>query len=349
MSSWIIQSVGHLSLIERTLFAGLTSSLITLGLGKPFIRLLQKHQLGQVIRDVGPEAHLSKKNTPTMGGILVILAILFSALLWGNLDNLPLIIGLFVLAGCGFVGWLDDYLKIIRQHHDGLRARYKLLLQGIIALVASLILYLTTTNGFELHIPFMHHVYLTLGPVMIALYWFAIVGSSNAVNLTDGQDGLVSMCIAIACFAFLPFVFVLTNATSAHAHGVIFMPGASEMAVFAAAIAGACIGFLWFNTFPAQVFMGDVGALGIGGALAVIAISLKCELLYGIIGGVFVLEACSVILQVGYFKATKGRRIFRMAPLHHHFELGGLHEAKVTVRFWVLALILCCIALLSLC
>lgn len=348
MLDWIIPPVAHLSLDTRFIAAGVTSFLITLILGKPFIKRLQKKQIGQVIRDVGPQSHLSKKNTPTMGGILIIFAIVISCLAWGNLDNIPLLIGIFVLITCGLVGWLDDHLKIIRKHHEGLRGRWKLLCQGVIALLAGFVLFLVTPNGFDLAIPFVKHTYLFLGPGMIIIYWFAIVGSSNAVNLTDGQDGLVSMLIAIACCVFIPFVLYHSNINIAQTNHMLFMPGSTEMAVFAAAIAGACIAFLWFNAFPAQVFMGDVGALGLGGALAVIAISLKMELLYIIIGGIFVIEALSVMLQVGYFKATKGKRIFRMAPIHHHFELGGTPESKVTMRFWILGAVLGLIALLSL-
>jgi len=337
MFEGIAMSLSSFSLEARSLGAGLTSFALVLLGGRGFIAWMRKKQFGQVIRDLGPKTHYSKKDTPTMGGILLIFSILLGAGLWGNWANVPLLVSFFVLITMGGVGFLDDYLKIMRRNSGGLKSRYKFLSLGLIALLAGLFLHAINPKG-ELLIPYSQ-MCLSWGPWMILIYFLALNGSANAVNLTDGQDGLVSFPVALCALVFLIFVFSHPMGLGIHA--------LSEMAVLSAAVMGACIGFLWFNAYPAELFMGDVGALPLGGVLAVIAISLRLELLYILLGGVFVLEALSVILQVGYFKWTRGKRIFRMAPLHHHFELGGIPEPKVTMRFWILAGVFAVLALID--
>jgi phospho-N-acetylmuramoyl-pentapeptide-transferase len=348
------QSTGALSwlfsLQGRALLAGLMSFVLMLILGRPFIAFLKEKQLGQMIRELGPASHYSKKNTPTMGGILIIFSILISSLFWGDLSNPLLWLGLFVLLTTGVIGGIDDGLKILKKNHGGLKAKPKFLMLSLVAILAGWAVWKLSPLGM-IQVPFLseEHAVFGVGAWIIVFYYFVLTGSANAVNLTDGQDGLVSFVVAVSAAVFVIFacVFALHSGNpmvSKH----VFVPGAGEMAIFGASIIGAVLGFLWFNAYPAEVFMGDVGSLALGGALGLMAMSLKLELLYLLIGFVFVMEALSVILQVGYFKLTHGKRIFRMSPLHHHFELGGIPESKVTLRFWLVALICGLLALLAL-
>ncbi len=349
-----------MSLGARAYSAGFMSFFIMILWGRPFIQFLKNKQLGQMIREVGPASHYSKKNTPTMGGLLILFSILLSCVIWGNLSNPILLMGLFVLLGMGVIGGLDDGLKVFKKNNLGLRAKPKYLMLSVIALVVGGLTWKLSPAGV-LNVPGLSEGSLSLGAWIIVLYYFVLTGSANAVNLTDGQDGLVSFVVAVAASVFLVFAIYFSLHSGSLFHQIsqihlhlseethrMIVPGSEELAVYAAAIIGACVGFLWFNSYPAQVFMGDVGSLALGGALGFMAMALKLELLYLLIGFVFVIEALSVILQVGYFKLTHGKRIFRMSPLHHHFELGGIPESKVTLRFWVLAILCGLLSLLFL-
>jgi phospho-N-acetylmuramoyl-pentapeptide-transferase len=324
-----------LSLISRAFLAALLSFLVVILLGKPFIHFLRQKQLGQMIREVGPASHYSKKNTPTMGGLLILFSVFLTCLVCGNLSNQVLWLALGV----------DDGLKVLKKNSKGLSARFKYLGLSVIAIGASVLIYRLSPEG-SVHIPLVS-VECSIGVWIIVLDYFVLTGSANAVNLTDGQDGLVSFLVAIASVVFVIFALMGSDLWI-YGQGLIGIsndflsqrvPGSDELAVFGMAIAGASLGFLWFNAYPASVFMGDVGSLALGGALGFMAMALKLELLYLVIGFVFVIEALSVIIQVGYFKWTKGKRIFRMSPIHHHFELGGIPESKVTLRFWLVGLI----------
>jgi phospho-N-acetylmuramoyl-pentapeptide-transferase len=334
-----------LSLISRAFLAALLSFLIVLFLGKPFIDCLRQKQLGQMIREVGPASHYSKKNTPTMGGLLILFSVLLTCLVCGNLSNPVLWLGLGVLFFTGLIGALDDGLKVWKKNSRGLSARFKYLGLSVIAIGASLLIYRLSPGG-SVHIPLISQE-CSIGAWIILLDYFVLTGSANAVNLTDGQDGLVSFLVAIASVVFVIFALMGSDLWI-YGQGLIGIstdflsqrvPGSDELAVLGMAIAGASLGFLWFNAYPATVFMGDVGSLALGGTLGFMAIVLKLELLYLVVGFVFVIEALSVILQVSYFKWTKGKRIFRMSPIHHHFELSGIPESKVTLRFWLVGLI----------
>ncbi len=317
-----------IALSTRSLLAGIFSFVFMLICGKAFIQFLQRKQWGQVIRDLGPESHYSKKNTPTMGGILILLSIILSCLIFGDLKNLLLWMGLFVLISMGMIGGIDDGLKILKKNHRGLSARWKYGLLSVVAVFIAFCLYRLSPEG-SVHLPVASRE-ISLGAWIILLNYFVLTGSGNAVNLSDGQDGLVSTLVAIAALVFVIFAWTLPF------HGLL---GSEEIGIFGAAIVGASLGFLWFNAYPASVFMGDVGSLALGGALGFLAMVLRLELLYLLIGFVFVMEALSVILQVGYFKLTKGKRIFKMAPIHHHFELLGIPESKVTMRFCLVGLL----------
>lgn len=333
----------------RSIVALLTALAIAL-IGIPgFIRHLIHFQMGQSVRDDGPKTHLKKAGTPTMGGALILFAITCSVLLWGNLSNHFLWTVLLVTLGFGVVGWLDDYLKVIKKNSKGLSARRKLAGQSLVALAAAVYLYHSATVPIEtsLVIPFFKHITPSLGVWFILWAYLVIVGTSNAVNLTDGLDGLAVMPTVMVAFALAIFAYLSGNHIFAEYLGIPHVPGAGEMAVFCSAVVGAGLGFLWYNTYPAQVFMGDVGALGLGAALGTIAIVVRQELALMIMGGIFVLETLSVVLQVASFKLT-GRRIFKMAPLHHHFELKGWPEPKVIVRFWIISFVLVLISLATL-
>ncbi|MFZ7235284.1 phospho-N-acetylmuramoyl-pentapeptide-transferase [Avibacterium gallinarum] len=333
----------------RAILALLTALLISLWIGPKVIRRLQILKFGQEVRNDGPESHLSKKGTPTMGGIMILFAITVSTLLWANLANPYVWFSLFVLLGYGAVGFVDDYRKITRKNTDGLIARWKYFWLSAIALVAVFGMYAVgkDTDATRLVVPFFKEVMPQLGLFYIVLAYFVIVGTSNAVNLTDGLDGLAIMPTVFVAGAFALIAWATGNVEWSNYLYIPHIKYTSELVVFCTAIVGAGLGFLWFNTYPAQVFMGDVGSLALGGALGVVAVLVRQEFLLVIMGGVFVMETLSVILQVGSYKLRK-QRIFRMAPIHHHFELKGWPEPRVIIRFWIISLMLVLLGLVTL-
>jgi len=334
-------------------FRGILGTLTALGIsllvGPTMIRRLSHHQIGQAIRDDGPQTHLSKAGTPTMGGALIIVAIAVSSLLWSDLSNKYVWVVLSVTLLFGAVGWVDDYRKVVEKDSRGLPARWKYLWQTIFGFGAAVFLFNTaaTPAETELIVPFFKNVSIQLGVMFVLLTYFVIVGTSNAVNLTDGLDGLAILPTVLVGGALGVFAYLTGHIKFAEYLHIPYIAGVGELVVFCGALVGAGLGFLWFNTYPAQVFMGDVGALALGAALGVIAVIVRQELVLFIMGGVFVMETVSVILQVASFKLT-GRRIFRMAPLHHHFELKGWPEPRVIVRFWIITVILVLIGLATL-
>lgn len=331
--------VRYLSL--RGIFGVLTSLGLCLFLGPWFIRKLVSLQIGQSVRNDGPKSHLSKQGTPTMGGALILFAIGVSVFLWSDLSNRYVWAVLFITFSYGAIGWVDDYRKVVEKNSKGLPAKWKYFWQSTAAFAVAIFLYVTAQTPAEtqLFIPFFKDIALDLGLAYLLIVYFVVVGSSNAVNLTDGLDGLAIMPTVMVGAALGIIAYLVGNAKFAAYLHVPYIAGAGELMVFCAALAGAGLGFLWFNTYPAQVFMGDVGALALGGALGVIAIVVRHEIVFFVMSGVFVMETVSVILQVGSFKLT-GRRIFRMAPLHHHFELKGWPEPRVIVRFWIVTVML---------
>ncbi|MBS0359351.1 MAG: phospho-N-acetylmuramoyl-pentapeptide-transferase [Proteobacteria bacterium] len=333
----------------RSILAVLTALVIALVVGPIMIRRLTNLQIGQYVRDDGPQSHLAKQGTPTMGGSLILIAIALSTLLWGDLTNRYIWIVLLVTLGFGIVGLVDDYRKVILKNSKGLAGRSKLFWQSLITLIVIGFLYFTAKSPAEtaLIIPFAKDWLIPLGIFAPVLWFFVIVGTSNAVNLTDGLDGLAIMPTVMVGGALGIFAYLTGHSAYAHYLGIPFIPGVGEITVFCSALVGAGLGFLWFNTYPAQVFMGDVGALALGGALGTVAVLVRQELVLFIMGGVFVAETVSVIMQVASFKLT-GKRIFRMAPIHHHFELKGWPEPKVIVRFWIITVVLVLIGLASL-
>jgi len=362
----------------RAVMAALTALLIGLIAGPAVIRKLAELKIGQPIRGYGVEAHLSKSGTPTMGGVLILLSIAFSTLMWVDLSNRFVWIVLIVTLGFGAIGWVDDWRKVVNKDPEGMRSREKYLWQSLIGLVAALYLvfsisevsnlrvlelfYSWVSSGFDVNLPpkaglllpFFKEISYPLGVLgFVILTYLVIVGSSNAVNLTDGLDGLAIMPVVMVGSALGVFAYVAGSAVYSKYLFFPHIPGAGELLVFCAAIAGAGLAFLWFNTHPAQVFMGDVGALGLGAALGTIAVIVRQEIVLAIMGGIFVAEALSVMLQVTYFKYTKrkygeGRRILKMAPLHHHFEKSGWKETQVVVRFWIITMLLCLVGLSTL-
>jgi len=362
----------------RAVMAAVTALLIGLLAGPLVIRKLTEFKIGQPIRGYGVQAHLSKSGTPTMGGVLVLLAIALSTLLWVDLSNRFVWIVLLVTLGFGAIGWVDDWRKVVRKDPEGMRSGEKYLWQSVIGLLAALYLvfsisevsnlrvlelfYSWVRSGFDvslppqagLLLPFFKEVSYPLGVLgFVILTYLVIVGSSNAVNLTDGLDGLAIMPVVMVGSALGVFAYVVGSAVYSKYLFFPHIPGAGELLIFCAAIAGAGLAFLWFNTHPAQVFMGDVGALGLGAALGTIAVIVRQEIVLAIMGGIFVAEAVSVMLQVSYFKYTKrkygeGRRILKMAPLHHHFEKSGWKETQVVVRFWIITMLLCLLGLSTL-
>jgi len=330
----------------RTFSATITALVISLTLGPWLIRRLRQYKIGQFIREDGPQTHFQKAGTPTMGGMLILIAAFASTLLWADLTNEHTWIVLLSTAGLGLIGFIDDYLKLIKKHSGGLRGKYKLIGQILIAVGIGVYIYFNVDGSFmtTLSIPFFKNLYPNLGLLYIPFVAFVIVGTSNAVNLTDGLDGLAIGPTIIASFSYAGLSYVTGNIVLADYLNITYVRGAGELTIFCGAILGAGLGFLWFNTFPAQVIMGDTGSLSLGGALGTVAILTKHEILLVVIGGVFVMEALSVIIQVLSFKLT-GKRVFRMAPIHHHFELKGWEEPKVIVRFWIIAILL---ALMSL-
>ena len=333
----------------RAILGVLSALLISLLLGPFIIRRLSHYQVGQFVRDDGPKTHLAKAGTPTMGGALILAAITISTLLWADLSNRYIWVVLAVTLTFGAIGWVDDYKKLIKKQSQGLKARHKYLWQSVAGLAAAIFLYNTANVPAELELilPFIKTVALPMGLMFIVLAYFVIVGTSNAVNLTDGLDGLAILPTVMVGGALGIFAYASGNVVFSNYLGMPYIPGVGEVVVICGAIVGAGLGFLWFNTYPAQVFMGDVGALGLGAALGVIAVVTRQEIVLLIMGGVFVMETVSVILQVASYKLT-GRRIFRMAPLHHHFELKGWPEPRVIVRFWIITVILVLIGLASL-
>lgn len=327
----------------RTIYASLTALVLSFIIGPIIIKKLQTMQVGEVIRRDGPETHLKKEGTPTMGGSIILLAVIISVLLWTNFSNIYIWILGFVTLGMGAIGFLDDYRKVILKKPEGLRAVYKFSAQVVVAVAASVIIY--TSEGFDsgLTIPFLKSVNIELGPWYILFAVVVIVGASNAVNLTDGLDGLAIGPITIAAATYMLFAYITGHAKFSGYLNIAYVPHAGELAIFAGAMAGASLGFLWFNTYPAQVFMGDIGALSLGGALGTIAVITKHEILLMLVGGIFVVETLSVIFQVASFK-LRGKRVFAMAPIHHHYELKGWPEPKIIVRFWIIAIILALVA-----
>ncbi len=333
----------------RAILGILTALIISFIVGPVMIRRLTHHQIGQTVRSDGPQSHLSKAGTPTMGGTLLLVAVAVSTLLWANLNNRYVWIVILVTLLFGVIGFYDDYKKLVMNDSRGLSARYKYLWQSIVAAGAAYALFATSALPAEtqLIIPFFKQIVIDMGPWFVVLGYFVIVGTSNAVNLTDGLDGLAIMPTVLVAGALGIFAYASGHAQIANYLLIPHLPGVGEMVIFCGALVGAGLGFLWFNAYPAQVFMGDVGALALGAALGVVAVIVRQELVLLIMGGVFVMETVSVMLQVASFKLT-GRRIFRMAPLHHHFELKGWPEPRVIVRFWIITVILVLVGLASL-
>ncbi|MSQ70421.1 MAG: phospho-N-acetylmuramoyl-pentapeptide-transferase [Betaproteobacteria bacterium] len=369
LAQWLSQEVRTFNVFSyitlRAVLACLTSLAISLVAGPLVIRKLASYKIGQSVRDDGPRSHLTKAGTPTMGGALVLISILVTTLLWADLSNRFIWIVLVVTFGFGAIGWVDDYRKVVHRNPKGLPARAKFLWQSIIGFIAAVYLAFAVSvpanaqildlflgwvaSGFEMNlppkadliVPFFKNMAYPLGVFgFITLTYFVIVGTSNAVNLTDGLDGLAIMPAVMVAGALGIFAYVAGNAVYSKYLILPFIPGAGELTVFCGALAGAGLGFLWFNTYPAEVFMGDVGALALGAALGTVAVIVRQEIVLLIMGGVFVAETLSVMMQVIYFKLSGGKRIFRMAPLHHHYELSGWKESQVVVRFWIISMML---------
>ena len=353
-AQWLAQDVRFFSVFNyitlRTLLAAMTALGISFLVGPAMIRKLTAYKIGQSVRTDGPQTHLIKAGTPTMGGALILTSIAITTLLWGDLHNHYVWVALFTTLGFGVVGWVDDYRKVVHRNPKGLSAKAKMFWQSIIAL--SIAVYLWNTASLpaqtEMIVPFMKLLVFPLGAItFIALAYFVIVGTSNAVNLTDGLDGLAIMPTVMVSGALAIFSYVAGNVVFAKYLGIPYIPGAGELAVFCGGIAGAGLAFLWFNAYPAEVFMGDVGALALGAALGVVAVIVRQELVLFIMGGVFVVETLSVVIQVASFKMT-GKRVFKMAPLHHHYELKGWKETQVVVRFWIITMLLVLLGLATL-
>jgi len=332
----------------RSIFAAITALLICLLFGSRMIQKLRGMQIGQQIREDGPQSHFGKKGTPTMGGLLIIFSVVIATLLWTNLANIYIWLVLLVALGFGLIGFMDDYSKLKGKSSRGLSGKIRLLVEIVIALFVSVVLYLKPEFNSQVTIPFFKTVLPDIGWGYVLLSTFIIVGAANAVNLTDGLDGLAIGPVTICFATYLLFAYFAGNIKVAHYLQIMHVPGAGELAIFCGALVGAGLGFLWFNAYPAEIFMGDVGSLSLGGALGAVAIMTKQEILLAIVGGLFVVETFSVIFQVGYFKMTGGKRILRMAPLHHHFELKGWAEPKVIVRFWIISILLALLAVSTL-
>jgi phospho-N-acetylmuramoyl-pentapeptide-transferase len=349
----------------RTAFAGLTSLGLGLLLGPWLVRRLRAMQIGQYIREEGPESHQAKAGTPTMGGLLILVAIVFATVLWADLRNPYVLLALFSTLAFAAIGFADDYAKVVKRHNQGLTGRSKILYQILTAFGVGIVLMLLNASGIyssELMVPFFKKIHpdLVIRPLLAFHFlWplaflpfliflaLVIVGSSNAVNLTDGLDGLAIGCTVVAAGALTVITYITSHAKFAEYLDIQHIPGVGELTIFCGAMVGASLGFLWYNAHPADVFMGDVGSLSLGGAIGTVAVIIKQEILLFFIGGIFVIEALSVILQVASFQTT-GRRIFRMAPIHHHFELIGWSESKIIVRFWIAALVFALFALTTL-
>lgn len=353
---WIYPLVKYFSALNvfryltfRSAYAAVTALLVAFLFGPAIIERLRKLKFGQSIRADGPETHLAKTGTPTMGGVFIILAVLVAVLLWVDLHNLYAWLCIVALCGFGLIGFLDDWLKIKYRNSDGISAKLKIGLQLLVAAVVVVLLYLNRgPETTKLYIPFFKNPVVDLGLFYIPIGVIYIVGWSNAVNLADGLDGLASGLVIMALISFAILTYLSGRADWSSYLSIPFIRGSGELMVFTLAMIGACVGFLWFNSHPAEVFMGDVGSLSLGGVLGVMSLIVKKEILLLIIGGVFVLEVASVMIQVSWFKISGGKRIFRMAPLHHHFELKGWNETKVVVRFWILGGLFAIIALSTL-
>ncbi len=331
----------------RMLMALFTAMIIYLVFGRPFIRLLSRFQFLQAIRDCGPSTHLEKIGTPTMGGVLIWISVLISSFLWTKFDEPLVYIGLSVIVCFSLIGFLDDYLKVILKNPKGLAGRWKLVLQVGFSLIAAIIVFQFIGLSTTMSVPFFKLFRPDLGNYYIPFFVLVMVGASNAINITDGLDGLVTVPAIVSFFAYAVFAYFVGHAHIAGYLGIEYVTGSGELAIVSCAVIGASIGFLWFNTHPASIFMGDVGSLPLGALLGYIAIITKQEILLVLIGGVFVVEALSVMMQVASFKLT-GKRIFKMAPLHHHFELKGWAEPKVIVRFWIVSIVLALLSLMTL-
>jgi len=331
----------------RTIYAMITALIVCFVLGPWFIRKLEGLQARQVIRTDGPESHLEKQGTPTMGGLIILSAIILPTLLWADLTNAYVWATLFITIGYGLIGFVDDYLKVVKKNTKGLSARQKMFWQVLLAGCVAVFLYLSPGFNELLYVPFFKNFHPDLGILFIPFVALVIVGASNAVNLTDGLDGLAIGPVTINAATYMLFAYIAGHATLSAYLQIPRVVGAGELAVICGAMVGAGLGFLWFNSYPAEVFMGDVGSLSLGGTLGIIAVLTKQEILLVIVGGIFVIEALSVIFQVGSYK-YRGKRIFRMAPIHHHFELKGVAEPKIIVRFWIITIILALVAISTL-
>ncbi len=333
----------------RAILGALTALMISFAIGPVMIRKLTRKKIGQSVRVDGPESHYEKAGTPTMGGALILVAIAVSTLLWGNLENRYVWVALLVTMAHGVIGFIDDYRKVALGNSDGLSARAKYFWQSVVALGAAVFLFLTAKVPAETQfiVPFFKDVMLDMGWFYIVMTYFVIVGSSNAVNLTDGLDGLAIMPTVMIAAALAIFAYLSGHYDFAQYLAIPFLPESGELAVFCAALVGAGLGFLWFNAYPAMVFMGDVGALALGAALGIMAVLVRQEIVLMIMGGVFVVETVSVIIQVVSYK-IRGKRVFLMAPIHHHYELKGWPEPRIIVRFWIITVILVLIGLATL-
>lgn len=354
LTRWLEQLQSLFGLFGYLTFRGILSALTALALslwwGPAVIRRLGQLKGGQPIRKEGPQSHFSKAGTPTMGGALILLTVMASVLLWGDLRNKYVWVVLLVMLTFGAIGWYDDWIKIVRRDPNGLKSRWKYLLQSIFGLAAGIYLYVyaDVPAATTFYVPFFKSIALPLAGIgFIAIAYFWIVGFSNAVNLTDGLDGLAIMPTVLVACALGIFAYASGNAVFSEYLQIPAVPGAGELVIICAAIAGAGLGFLWFNTYPAMVFMGDIGALALGAVLGTIAVIVRQELVLVVMGGIFVIETLSVMIQVGSFKLT-GKRVFRMAPIHHHFELKGWPEPRVIVRFWIISVVLVLVGLATL-
>ncbi len=354
LAEWLGESIRAFNVFSyltlRAVLAALTALLISFFVGPAMIRKLTAYKIGQSVRDDGPQSHLVKRGTPTMGGALILVSVAITTLLWMDLQNRYVWICLLTTLGFGAVGWVDDWRKVVHRNPKGLPARWKFFWQSVIAAlaVATLAWSAKLPQQTELIVPFFKAVAIPLGTIgFVVLGYFVVVGTSNAVNLTDGLDGLAIMPTVMIASALAVFAYVTGNAVFSKYLGFPFIAGAGELTVFCAAIAGAGLAFLWFNAYPAEVFMGDVGALALGAALGMVAIVVRQEIVLLVMGGVFVVETLSVMIQVASFKLT-GKRVFRMAPLHHHYELKGWKENQVVVRFWIITMMLVLVGLSTL-
>ncbi|HET6420413.1 MAG TPA: phospho-N-acetylmuramoyl-pentapeptide-transferase [Geobacteraceae bacterium] len=331
----------------RTIYAVITALVVSFLLGPWVIRKLQAIQVTQVIRTDGPESHLKKQGTPTMGGVLILLATIIPTLLWADLSNRYIWLVLFILIGYGLLGFIDDYKKVVEKNPKGVTPRQKLVWQSLLGLAVGIVLFYTPGFSTEVTVPFFKNIRPDLGVFYILFTMLVIVCASNAVNLTDGLDGLAIGPVSINAGTYMLFTYIAGNVKLASYLQIPYVSGAGELSILCGAMAGAGLGFLWYNAYPAEVFMGDVGSLPLGGGLGALAVITKQEILLVIVGGIFVIEALSVIFQVGSYK-YRGKRIFRMAPIHHHFELKGVAEPKIIVRFWIITIILALVAISTL-